>query len=340
MTEEKENIETVQQKFEIIAWIFTSVSLLCSVVVIFITYSKKLYKNITNQFIIQISISEIINNLTQLGSIITLLIGEKELKYAERMRVCYAQIYLNLFSNFFTLCSSVIISFRIYDLLVKNSNIFKKPRNVLIAKVSSVFLCIVISYIFWITQMVSGQDYNTTSNKYVKILSCWGANSFDYGILPIYAILIGLIGYFCFKAYCFIRNYKQKMMEDNENLTEEKGNKEQLQKAKAVQIRLILDPICTAILYALISAHRIIVLATPKMKIDNISEQLNLTFILYIIPTILRGLIFGIIYFGTQKTFRQELFNYLTCKTCKKKEMKDLPNTEGMSLASISEEEE
>ena len=43
MTEEKENIETVQQKFEIIAWIFTSVSLLCSVVVIFITYSKKLY---------------------------------------------------------------------------------------------------------------------------------------------------------------------------------------------------------------------------------------------------------------------------------------------------------
>ena len=61
--------------------------------------------------------------------------------------------------------------------------------------------------------------------EYIKILSCWGANSFDYGILPIYAILIGLIGYFCFKAYCFIGNYKQKMMEDNEKVTKKKSKK-------------------------------------------------------------------------------------------------------------------
>lgn len=339
MTEEIEVIEEIQERYEIVAWVFTSISLLCSVVVIFISCSKKLYKNTTNQFIIQISISEIINNFTQLGSIIMLLIGEKEIKYAERMRVCYVQIYMNLFSNFFTLFSSLIISYRIYDLLVKNSNVFKKPRNVFIIKVGSVFLCIVVSYIFWLTQMAYGNDYNTTSSEYVKILSCWGANVYDYGILPIYAILIGFIGYFCFRAYFFIRGYKQKIMKGNEGLIEEEENKEQIKKVKDVQIKLLLYPICTAILYALISAHRIIILATPNLKKESRTKQLNLTFILYIIPTIFRGIIFGIIYFGTQKTFRRELLNYLTCKPCQKKEKKNIPNPEGLNLATVSEEE-
>ena len=51
------------------------------------------------------------------------IIGTKEEKYTERMRVCYTQIFTGLFANFYTLSSSFLIAFRIYDLLLTFINI-------------------------------------------------------------------------------------------------------------------------------------------------------------------------------------------------------------------------
>lgn len=108
-------------------------------------------------------------------------------------------------------------------------------------------------------------------------------------------------------------------------------------KAKAVQQKLILYPCFTVLLFIFIIAHRILARFAKKNTLMSI-----VTFILYTIPTCLRGFIFASIYFGTQEIFRKTLYALITCKTCLRK--KGLLNGEDSSLSGLSilmaEEEE
>ena len=57
------------------------VSFICSLIVLRLIYYKKLHKNLTNKYIIQLTVSEMINNLTNASNLINDWIGTKEFKF-------------------------------------------------------------------------------------------------------------------------------------------------------------------------------------------------------------------------------------------------------------------
>lgn len=107
--------------FELCAYIFNGLSFLSSLSILLIIYSKSLNSQISNQFIVHITFSEMLNNITILSSFLMDKIGTKEEKYIERMRICNTQVFTGLFANFYTLSSSFLIAFRIFDLLLNNT---------------------------------------------------------------------------------------------------------------------------------------------------------------------------------------------------------------------------
>ena len=320
---------STERILEIIAWIMTTFSFFCSLTVLFIIYSKKLKTNLTNHFIFQITISEMINNLTILSSIWLELIGPKDGKYAERMRICYSQIFSGLFSNFYTLFSSLLVSYRVYDLLIQNSKIFKQPIKVKRAKFISLYFSFIVSFLVWLIQMVYLQNYSSSSNKYFRVLACWGADNIDYAVLTLFILFLVAMSYLSIKSYCYVGKYTKTIAENEINSSEDEIKSQvQIERAKAVQRRLIIYPITTIILYFFIIAHRII---ARIAKNDNLMTCL--TFILYTIPTCLRGVIFTAVYSGAQEPFRKALWELLTCKKCRTvKEIK----SEERSILSMS----
>lgn len=321
---------STERILEILAWIMTTFSFLCSFVVLLIINSNQMKKNLTNNFIFHITISEMINNLTILSSIWQELIGPKDGKYEERMRICYSQIFSGLFSNLFTLFSSLLISYRIYDLLIYNSKIFKQEKNVKTAKFISFYFSFIVAFLVWIIQMAYFQNYSSSANKYFRVLACWGDDNLDFFVLSLFVLFLLVTSYLSIKSYCYVGKFTKSIGEVGTNSSEEETKAQsQIEKAKAVQRRLIIYPITTIILYFFIIAHRII----ARMAKNN-SLMTCLTFILYTIPTCLRGVIFIIVYSGAQEPFRKALWELLTCKKCKTKQ-EEIPN-EDRSILSMS----
>ena len=232
---------------------------LCNVIKVF--YSKNLHRNLTNQFVMQLIISEMLNNINHITQGIPYLMGKISEKYYERMRVCYFQMYLTTFSNLYTLYSSFLIAFRINDLLAHSSRVFKKPINIKIAKLSSLYVCLILSYILWTVHMIAYQSFESKSEKYFRILTCWISSPVDYVILGIFLFFVILIFVYSCKSLTFIGQYRKRLQADDDD--EEENNKssdlintEQFKKIRLVQRRLIIYPIVTAILYILIIIYR------------------------------------------------------------------------------------
>ena len=307
-------IEKIQDIFDWSSGIISAISFLASLIVIKVFYLKRLHKNITNQFVMQLIISEMINNLNHVSPIINYFVGRKEEKYYERRRVCFTQIYAGLFTNFYTLFSSFLISFRIYDLLVNNSMTFRKPKNVTRAKVLSFYICALISYIIWFLQIEILQNY-TGSGRYFRVLTCWVGFELDCASLGIFAIFIILTFIYCIKSRSFVQNYQKRLYEEDDlNINDASSNKslEEIQKIKVVQKRLVLYPIVTTILFSLIIVYRVL------SYLNNDNKQVAIIcLVLYSLTSVLRGFIFIIIYFGTQQVFRDGLYEFFTCKNWK-----------------------
>ena len=307
-------IEKIQDIFDWSSGIISAISFFASLIVIKVFYLKRLHKNITNQFVMQLIISEMINNLNHVSPIINYFVGRKEEKYYERRRVCFTQIYAGLFTNFYTLFSSFLISFRIYDLLVNNSMTFRKPKNVTRAKVLSFYICALISYIIWFLQIEILQNY-TGSGRYFRVLTCWVGFELDCASLGIFAIFIILTFIYCIKSRSFVQNYQKRLYEEDDlNINDASSNKslEEIQKIKVVQKRLVLYPIVTTILFSLIIVYRVL------SYLNNDNKQVAIIcLVLYSLTSVLRGFIFIIIYFGTQQVFRDGLYEFFTCKNWK-----------------------
>lgn len=307
-------IEKIQDIFDWSSGIISAISFFASLIVIKVFYLKRLHKNITNQFVMQLIISEMINNLNHVSPIINYFVGRKEEKYYERRRVCFTQIYAGLFTNFYTLFSSFLISFRIYDLLVHNSMTFRKPKNVTIAKVLSFYICALISYIIWFLQIEILQNY-TGSGRYFRVLTCWVGFELDCASLGIFAIFIILTFIYCIKSRSFVQNYQKRLYEEDDlNINDASSDKslEEIQKIKVVQKRLVLYPIVTTILFSLIIVYRVLSYLNNDKK-----EVAIICLVLYSLTSVLRGFIFIIIYFGTQQVFRDGLYEFFTCKNWK-----------------------
>lgn len=333
------DIDKYKTIFDYVASGFTIVSFFLSGLIIRIIYKKKLNRNLTNKFIIQLTASEMINNLTHISTILTNLIGTREEKYEERMGICFTQIYSGLFSNFYTLVSSFLIAFRIYDLLVNNSKIFRSIKNVKKAQILSLYISFLVSFIIWIIHMEVFQNSSKKYGSHFRVISCWVNTQLDYCVLSLFGIFIVIIFYYSFSSFCFVDRYAQKL-KDTEILdtTENYDSDEQIKKVKIIQKRLILYPLSTAFCYILIIIYRIISIFTDTNKEGSITNVV-VCLILYSISTVLRGFIFALVYFGSQKVMREAFYEYITCKDLTKEEDRFSSINGPLKVSELSEEE-
>lgn len=319
---------------EYAAFAISAISFIALCIVIIVFYSKRLNKNLTNQFVMQLIISEMLNNLNHITPAITNALGDRNKKFYERMRVCYTQMFLITFCNLYTLYSSFLIAFRINDLLAHSSRVFKKPKNIKIAKLSSLYFCLILSYLLWTVHLLNFQNYSFGANRYFRVLTCWMGSYVDFVLLFIFGIFIIVIFVYSCKSVIFVSKYRRRLEEDtdddDENSSTDLTNTLQFKKIKLVQKRLIIYPIVTAILYILIIIFRLLSIDAKKEE----GRQMA-CLILYAITTVFRGMIFAGIYFGTQKVFREGLYDLLLCK---KKKYKDISTDSLTKLDDLLEE--
>ena len=180
----------LQKRFELINHTFACFSLICSFfVILIINRNKKAFASVNNQFVIQLLYSEIINNLTQLSSIFLDSIGTRQERYDERMRICYVQIFAGLFANFYCLSSTLLLSFHLYDLFLRQGKFLNSQKHVRLCKYVSFYGCLFVSYIIFIFQMNYYQNYQSTRTR-IRTISCWVSLVLDWVTCSIFIILI------------------------------------------------------------------------------------------------------------------------------------------------------
>lgn len=351
----QDDLYDLQNIFEPINYSFAGVSLLCSIFIIFITNkNKKAFSSKNNLFILQLLYSEIINNVTQLSTIILNLIGSKQLKYDERMRICYIQIFTGLFSNFFCLTSTLLISYHLYDLFLKHGAFFSNNKNFDLCRTISFYGSLFLSYIIFTFQMNKYQNRPKTIAKF-RMVSCWVSEVLDWVTWSIFIILIMLTCIYSWKCYAFIRKYSQTYL-STKNENDKKDS--QYVRIHSMQKRLIGYPFVNIVVFMFLLVNRLMVYFNINDTRNGIVLNFIIGFVLFTVPTCMRGLLYMGVYFGTQRIFRKELWKVCCCigneeedpienvldKELGKKESKGdcniLPNQEEYSQTIDEDEEE
>ena len=309
------DIKTIVKIIEIITLVISIISFLLSILMIITIYkSQSLKSNITNQLVIMLTVSEIINNLTQIASSFNDAIGTREKKYAERMRICYSQVYSNLFSHFFTIFSSFLISVRLYDLLIHNGTWFHSHRNVKIAKFLNVYISLFLSLIFFILHMQFMQKKEV--NRYYKFNSCWVGGFVEYTVTGIFAVFLMLNFWLCIRCCMVVKNFSLEITKNDSNLHSSSGPNKNVKanKLKQVQNRLIIYPLVTTITFLLICVVRPIINLAGRYDKNRNKKTVLVCYIIFSFGNAVRGFIFSIVYLLIESTFRKEFLNLFKCK--------------------------
>ena len=303
--------------YEIISFI----SLLSSGFVVYATY-KNIRMNLFHKLILQIIISEIVDEINILLGIIGDLRGKLIFEnYEFRMHTCYLQIFLSVFSCLWTLVASLFISLKIYDIIIKKRiftrNNFLNKYIVLI----TISVPLLISYSFWVIHTISRIDSLYLENVYVnkiynktqliKLVFCWINKPLSIALACIVALLIlGNLYFSFFKGYRFLENFKETILEQN---VEENPRVKSINKIQRI---LFLYPIIACIIW--ITFFLFIFLFYFSYR-EHTSKGWSVAFCVFMS---IRQMIYTLVYFLSQKKLRDYTKLFFTCQTCKKNKFK------------------
>ena len=292
-----------------LTYFISIVSLTFSFLLIYtIKHTKELNGNVIVHLIVLLTISEMVNNVTQLSSFFATLLERQTDMLEESLRVCFFQIYCNLFSNIMTLLSSCLIAFHLFDALVYNNSFFSTRKIVSIAKVATLYLSLVLSLVFFIIHMEEFQ--NSDHIKYRRVISCWISGNLDYVLIGLYVILIIFI--------CVVSNRAGKKLKEFRNELSQSGsnnsNDDRYGKVRLIQGMLCTYPFVTVLLYGAISVARIL----TYVSLNHMSEN-SFVFVvsswLFAIAANFRGFLFVSVFLVVEKKIR-ERFVYFLCGGC------------------------
>lgn len=302
---------------KIVAELFSFLSLIFSSLIIFIT-AKKTKLNIINKLILQILISEIIDGINILLVIFDDAQGNSKFEnYNKKNYVCFTQIYLSLFTCLWTLSASFFISLRIYDIIVKKNEIFKKKFMEKYVLFLSAVIPAVIAYIFWLTQVLyqskkfknlSKEQYYQKyhSHSHFRHMYCWFDKDRNYAIFSLVLVLIGANIYLSIiKGSFFLKKISTELKDTNEkyeghNLQKKIDDMEHIKKS------LWIYPIISAIIW--ISFFILQILFNEKKKNDFLSW-------FYCILISIRQIIYASIFLYTQKDIQYQFMKFIFCKS-------------------------
>jgi len=305
----------------ILAYIISIFSLIISIFLIYVTV-KKIKMNLMQKLILHIIISEIIDEVNIILSLFIDIQDKNFESYSSRMHICFTQIYLGVFTCLWTLTASFLISLKLYDIIIKKNQIFKE--NSFMGKHAikiSIFCPFVISYIFWFSQVLYQVNQLTPENKYISTLKrvgegtehyrmiyCW-VNTYISIVIAIIALtLIGGNIYFSFvKGYCFVRQTKQSLAENNDSL----NVKEKVEKIGKIQKTLFLYPFLSCIEWILFFLMKLIFTVNSELK--------NGSFLSWFFTIVItsRQVAYILSYFLTQEKLKSYTYRLITCKECK-----------------------
>ena len=304
--------------YEIISFI----SLICSLFVVFVTI-KKIKMNIIHKLIVQIIISEIIDEINILLSIIGDSQGKMNFEnYDFRMYICFLQIYLSVFSCLWTLTASLFISIKLYDIIINKSRIFK-GNNFLNKYLAFITICspIILSYILWsihvgmrVTSLKLDQMYvdkRSTGTQYIKLIFCWLSEEVTIPLTIIVALLIlGNMYFSIFRGWCFLRRMKNNIIAqtDEDNLS----SNNRIKSIESIQGILFLYPVISCLIWVVFFLFMYLF----YFRYGN--ETSMASSIIFCVFMTIRQTIYTLVYFLSQKNLRNYSLFYLKCQCCKK----------------------
>ena len=304
--------------YEIISFI----SLICSIFVVYVT-AKNIKMNILHKLILQNIISEIIEEINILLGIISDSRGSLHFEnYDFRMYVCFTQIYLSVFSCLWTLTASLFISIKLYYIIINKNRIFK-DNNFLSKHIMliSIAVPIIISYFFWIPQVIIRTDFITLNSIYVnkisngtqmiKLVFCWVNQELSIALACLVFLLIfGNLYFSIFRGYFFLKKMKDTILDQDDDYNIANNNK--IRSIKQIQKILFLYPIIASIIWIIFFLFIFIFNFSYR---EHQSTGWSVVFCIFMA---IRQSIYTLVYFLSQKKLRYHAYLYITCKKCKK----------------------
>ena len=316
----------LEYKEKLFSEIISIISLFFSIFVIIIAV-KKVKMNITNNLILQLIISEVLDGINIILAIVFDLLGEYTFEnYPDRMGICLTQIYLGVFSCLWNLFCSLFISLRIYDKMENRNKIFNNKFMHDYTTTMSYGIPSIISYILWTSQVIyqsnilrnkSYENYypkedKNIKNDYFRYMYCW-VNGWNNNILfGICILLIAANFYFSiFKSVFFIKKVSNEIEEKEDFGRVSVQNK--MKKINQMKWSLILYPLVSAILWTFYFILQVLAgWAMVSDKFDFMKNNWGSWLLIIVIS--FRQFIFTFLFFWTQKNLKKYAFNFLTCK--------------------------
>ena len=316
---------------KIFSEIISIISLVFSLFVILISI-KKVKMNITNVLIFQIIISEVLDGINIILSIVSYIYQHYTFEnYPDRMGICLTQIYLGVFSCLWNLFSSFFISLRIYDKIENKNRIFNNKFMYDYTTTMSYGIPCIISFIMWSAQVInqsnsanrksfksfypsdSSYDMKTTFFRYMY---CWVSGTSNYILFGICCILIAAnIYYSIFKSVIFIKKVSNEIEEKEDSGRKSIQNK--IKKIKQMMRSLILYPVVSCIVWILYFILQIFTGLDSEGVEKFMRNGIGAWLLIIVISC--RQFIFTFLFFWTQGNLRKYAWDFITCKNSKKK---------------------
>lgn len=157
--------------------------------------------------------------------------------------ICQIQITMAIFSDLCSLLSTLLLSFRCYDVIHHKKRIFDQEKKGVI----SILILLFISFSVPIIFLVIDREITKGNVSYKYDLRdrcsywCWLAHIPSICCLGFYYIILLLNIYFACKTICYLKNGYKKLIEENKLIPEE-GQKDNISHNSKKNNMLILTP--------------------------------------------------------------------------------------------------
>ena len=318
-------------------WIYeitSFISLIVSLILVSITIIK-IKMNLIHKLVLQIIISEIIDEINILLGIISDSFGKLSFEnYDSRMYVCNTQMFLSTFSCLWTLTASLFISLKLYDLIINKNRIFNENKFTnKHATFISISVPLIVSYILWTTHIIRREPAYALDLMYknkiqmkvqkIRLVFCWISEEVSIALACIVGLLIfGNLYFSIFRGFFFLKKMKDKIItqDDDENLKENK----KLKNINQIQGILFLYPLISCIIWIIFflfiflfyfSYRDIYCDKTTNTDCEKPNDVIPIVFCVFMA---FRQIIYILVYFFSQKNLRKYTLSCLKCKICRR----------------------
>ena len=330
---------------------FSFISLIGLVLVLIEANKKTRKKSLITESLIAITIAEIINCISKLMYIPRATLRDKfepqTGKFCYDIIVGYIQMFFTVYSEFATLISSLLLSYKIYKSTRNENSFFKKRSAFSIVRFISYVVPAVIGLVFVGVDYVWYTDENVNpiilENDECKIW-IWMYRRLSLIYYCFVVVFIIVISIFSCKSISYLRKKQHEILqfekENQEDFEETEGKEEDVtskgesilsQKITTAIKKIQYFPVVTCVVWLILSVDRIpddvVLILNEKNQFEWKGEWLYVkmaTIILHNYTACVRGMIYFFTFFKTDSKLFTDMKEWLKRIFCCKKKPKEM----------------